>query len=183
MSSGISIPIRPSSNISRRRSLLNFPASSISRTYGPMRSRANLRTTSRNMDSSSLSTVSGEAVTGKASVAVIYLQFTLVGRAPYWSWDLGGSSGTNRSGNSRTRSSVVTGSGFGGSTGSGAAASTTGGGGGSTCSATGAGAASAAVRGTSHSQQSLHRRHRMQRWFEQVSLVQYTQMSVEDSLQ
>lgn len=40
-----------------------------------------------------------------------------------------------------------------------------------------------AVSGTSHSQQSLQRAHRVHRWFSHASLVQYTQIAVEDSPQ
>jgi hypothetical protein len=36
---------------------------------------------------------------------------------------------------------------------------------------------------TSHSQQSLQRRQRAQRWLSQASFVQYTQISVDGSLQ
>jgi hypothetical protein len=45
-------------------------------------------------------------------------------------------------------------------------------GGGSATVITGSRTASAAVSGTSHSQQSLQRQQRIQRWFEQVSFVQ-----------
>src|SRR5260221_14588733 len=43
--------------------------------------------------------------------------------------------------------------------------------------------ASTAVNGSAHSQQSLQRLHRAQRWFRQVSLVQYAQISEDGSRQ
>src|ERR1700722_10637730 len=61
------MPIKPSSNISRSRSLRNIAAASISRTYGPMRSRAKRRTASWNIRSSSLSTVKGGGGTVEVS--------------------------------------------------------------------------------------------------------------------
>ena len=84
------MPISPNSNISRRMSLRNTPVWSISRTWGPMRSRANLRTIARNMFSSSGKTVSGSGTvlaSARVDIALI-LVYTCTIPDFFTSWRL-----------------------------------------------------------------------------------------------